>query len=71
MFPLTKLLLTVNEAAYVLNCSGATIYKMIKEGKVRYYKHGRAYRIAIEDIISYISSVLTTNNPDNNPKKPE
>ncbi len=62
-----KLLLTVYEAAYILSCSGATVYKLIKEGKIRYYKHGRAYRIHVEDVKNYAKSVLLSNNP----KKPE
>ncbi len=62
-----KLFLTVQEAAYTLNCCAGTVYKLIHDGKIGYKKHGTAYRVSTEDIINYAKSVLHYNRPD----KPE
>lgn len=53
-----KLLYTVNEAACILNCSSAKIYKLIKKGKIHYGINGRNYLLHIDDIKTYARSVV-------------
>lgn len=53
MYDRDKLLLTVYEAAYILNCSSATIYKLINSGQLRYKNQGKAFRILAEDVENY------------------
>ena len=59
---MTKLLYTVNEAACILNCSSAKIYKLIKNGKIPYGIYGRIYLLHIDDIKTYARSVVNQRN---------
>lgn len=63
MYVRDKLLLTVSEAAYILNCSSASVYKLIHSGQLRYKIHGRAYRISSEDVENYARLSLHNKNP--------
>lgn len=53
MYIRDKLLLSVTEAAYILNCSSATIYKLIHSGQLPYKMHGKAFRVLTEDVENY------------------
>lgn len=56
---MNKLIYTVTEAAYLLNCSAAKVYKLIKAGKLPYGKNGHAYILYLEDIRNYARSSIT------------
>ena len=64
MYDRDKLLLTVSETAYVLNCSAASVYKLIHAGELRYKMHGKAFRIPSEDVENYVRSSLHNINPE-------
>lgn len=64
MYVRDKLLLTVYEVAYILNCSAGTVYKLIHEGMLRYKMHGRAFRIPSEDVENYVRASLHNDNPE-------
>lgn len=64
MYDRDKLLLTVSEAAYILNCSSAYVYKLIHFGVLRYKMHGKAFRIPSEDVENYVRSSLHNINPE-------
>lgn len=53
-----KLLLTVPEVAYALNCSAGTVYKLIHNGNFGYKKQGRSFLVYREDLERYVSSNL-------------
>jgi excisionase family DNA binding protein len=57
-----KLLLTVQEAAYALNCSAGTVYKLVHSGNIGFKKQGRSFRVSREDIESYAKSNLIYSN---------
>jgi len=67
MYVSEKLLLTVQETAFTLNCSAATVYKLIHDGKLGFKKHGKAFLVSTEDVVNYSKSVLLYDRPD----KPE
>ncbi len=48
-----RLLLTIAEAAYKLNCSSSQISKLIQEGKFEYTKKKNQYLIHIDSIKAY------------------
>ena len=56
---MNKLIYTVTEAAYLLNCSAAKVYKLIKAGKLPYGKNGHSYILYLEDIRNYARSSIT------------
>ena len=64
MYVRDKLLLTVSEAAYILNCSSASVYKLIHFGTIRYKKYGRTFRISSEDVENYARASLHNDNPE-------
>lgn len=49
-----KLILSVTEAGYYLNCSAGLIYRLIHQGKLPAFKKGREYQILTEDLLRYI-----------------
>lgn len=51
-----KILYTITETAYFLNCSTGTIYKLIHEGRIPYVKRRRNYFILYKDIEDYAKS---------------
>lgn len=51
-----KMILSVTDTAFYLNCSASAIYKMIHEGKIPAYKKGREYQILAEDLFRFIES---------------
>ena len=53
-----KLLYTVNEAACILNCSSAKVYKLIKKGILPYGLNGRNYILHLDDIKAYARSLV-------------
>lgn len=55
-----KMILSVTDAAFYLNCSASEIYKMIYEGKIPAYKKGRQYQILTEDLFRLIESKAHT-----------
>ena len=55
-----KMILSVTDAAFYLNCSASAIYKMIYEGKSPAYKKGREYQILTEDLFRLIESKAPT-----------
>ena len=63
-----KLLLTVPEAAYALNCSSQKIYNLINCGKLGYKRYGREFRICREDVDNYAKSDLRYKNQDKSGK---
>ena len=64
MYIREKLLLSVSEAAYMLNCSAASVYKLIHSGQLPYKKHGKAFRVLTEDVENYVRSSLHNINPE-------
>ena len=58
MFTNEKLLLTVPETAFALNCSSYKVYMLINDGTLGYKKYGRAFRISREDVENYAKSNL-------------
>lgn len=48
-----KFLLTIAEAAYLLNCSSSHVLKLIHTGKLKYAKKKREYILHIDDIYAY------------------
>ena len=57
-----KLIYTVTEAANLLNCSAAKVYKLIKTGKLPYGKQGHNYILYIDDIRNYARSSVNLSN---------
>lgn len=55
-----KMILSVTDIAFYLNCSASAIYKMINEGKIPAYKKGREYQILTEDLFRFIESKAHT-----------
>lgn len=53
-----KLLYTVTETAYLLNCSTSKVYKLIAAGKIRCIRSGKIYLINIKDIKAYTRSLF-------------
>ena len=51
-----KALLTVTEAACVLNCSTYPIYGLIRRGKLPVIMRGKSYLIPTEALQKYIST---------------
>ena len=64
MYIREKLLLSVSEAAYMLNCSAASVYKLIHSGQLPYKKHGKAFRVLTEDVENYARLSLHYENPE-------
>ena len=64
MFMPDRLLLSVQEAAYALNCSAGTVYKLVHSGSIGYKKQGRSFRVSREDVESYAKSNLIYSNQD-------
>jgi excisionase family DNA binding protein len=52
-----KKLLTIKEACEYLNLSRATIYKLIKEGKLTPIKIGRSTRLDKSDLDAFVESM--------------
>lgn len=50
---MNKIALRVTDAAYALSCSSGVIYKLIRTGKVEYYKRGRDYFITYTSLVAY------------------
>lgn len=50
---MNKIALRVTDAAYALSCSSGVIYKLIRTGKVEYYKRGRDYFITYTSLAVY------------------
>ncbi len=50
---MNKIALRVTDAAYALSCSSGVIYKLIRTGKVEYYKRGRDYFIMYTSLVAY------------------
>ena len=48
-------LLTINEAAEILNVSAKTISRRINAGDIAIIRHGRIVRISPEDLARYLS----------------
>ncbi len=48
-----KILLTIAEAAYKLNCSSSQISKLLNDGKLEYTKKKNQYLIHIDSIKAY------------------
>ena len=48
---MNKIALRVTDAAYALSCSSGVIYKLIRTGKVEYYK--RDYFITYTSLVAY------------------
>lgn len=58
-----KILLTVSEAAYLINYSIATIYKLINLGKLPYVKKGKNYLIPYAHLVALIERSLYSRKP--------
>lgn len=58
-----KILLTVTEAAYSVNYSAATIYKLINSGKLPYIKKGKNYLIPYNHLLSLVERSLLYKKP--------
>jgi len=53
-------LLTVDEAAQVLKCGASTVYRAMKDGKLRSVRFGRCVRVRKIDLAAFVSrSVLS------------
>ena len=52
-----KVLLTIKEACEYLNISRATLYKLIKEGKLKPVKIGRSTRLDKRDLDKFIQQL--------------
>ena len=48
------ILLNLNEAAKLLRCSTKKVSEMLRDGRIRGFKVGRAWRIAKKDFIRFI-----------------
>ena len=53
-----KLLFTIAEAAYMLNCSSGHVQTLIHSGKLKYTVRRHIYYISSESLIKYRDSVL-------------
>ncbi len=51
-----KILYSVSEAAYMLNCSTASVYKLIDKGILPYTVKGKSYLLHIDDLKAYARS---------------
>jgi len=60
-----KKLLTIKEACEYLNLSRATIYKLIKEGKLTPIKIGRSTRLDKSDLDAFVESMKKETKPKN------
>ena len=49
-----KMILSVTDVAFYLNCSASSIYHLIHNGKIPAYKKGREYQILTEDLFRFI-----------------
>ena len=54
-----KLLFTIAEAAYMLNCSSGHVQTLIHSGKLKYTVRRHNYYISSESLIKYRDSVLS------------
>lgn len=64
MYVRDKLLLSVSEAAYILNCSATSVYKLIHSGQLPFKMHGKAFRVLTEDVENYARLSLHYKNPE-------
>lgn len=53
-----KILLTVTEAAYLVNYSTTAIYKLINSGKLPFVKKGKNYLIPYNHLVSLVERSL-------------
>ncbi len=58
-----KILLTVTEAAYLVNYSTAAIYKLINSGKLPHVKKGKIYLIPYKHLCSLVEHSLLYRKP--------
>lgn len=45
---------TLQEVAEILKCSYSTIYKLVKEEKIKSFRVGADYRVSKEDLDAFI-----------------
>lgn len=50
-------LLTVAEVAAMLRYSSATVYKLIKENKLKYIKRGKVFLVRKSSVTAYLNSM--------------
>lgn len=58
-----KILLTVAEAAYLINYITAAIYKLINSGKLPYIKKGKIYLIPYAHLVALVERSLHSRKP--------
>ena len=51
---MTRLLLTIDEAAEALGICRAMVYKLISSGELRSVKIGKAHRVSVEELQRYV-----------------
>jgi excisionase family DNA binding protein len=59
-------LLKGSDVAQVLNISRAFAYQLMREGKIPTIKIGRAVRVRVDDILTYIDENVTSQNGSTN-----
>jgi excisionase family DNA binding protein len=59
---MTRLLLTVNEAAEALGISRAMVYRLINAGELHTVKIGKARRISVEELQKYVERLSEEQN---------
>lgn len=52
------MLLNVEEVAGILKLSKSAVYKMLKQGEIPCLRFGRAVRVRLEDLQSYLDAKL-------------
>ena len=54
----SKMLLTMTEAATLCNCSYSTIQKLVRVRKLPVIKRGKTYLISVDTLSNYIDSLF-------------
>lgn len=57
----TKCQLHVTEAAVVMGCSAMKVYGLIRSGKLLAHKEGKAWKIRVVDLETYLDSIPPQN----------
>lgn len=52
-----KIQIHVAEAAVLLSTSSLTVYKLISTGKLAAHKEGKAWKIKVKDLVSYVETL--------------
>ena len=56
---LAKALVTITDAASILNCSYSVVHKLVSTNKLPHIRRGRTYYIPVSALEDYINSLVS------------